>query len=74
MNGDPIAATNQIGVYNLLYWTMNLVTPGVGNINPSGIIPHTRPNVAAFAANTVAINGPVSSKDPILDQDNHKKY
>lgn len=57
MNGDPIAATNEIGVYNLLFFSMNLVTLGANGVNPAGILLHSVPNAAAFSANTMIVDG-----------------
>lgn len=60
MNSDPVAATQRIGVYNLLDWSMALATLGVDGQVVTGIVPHTPNNVAAFTARSELTNGPVS--------------
>ena len=61
MNNDPIASTQKVGVYNLLYWTFTLGTLGVAGKEVTGIIPHTPSNVVGFSARGELMDGIVSS-------------
>ena len=58
MSNVPVVATQEIGVYNLLYWTFDVSTRGVDGVVTAGIIPHTPNNVAGYGGNSVVLNGP----------------
>lgn len=64
MNGDPIAATNEIDEYNLLFFAMDIATTGIDGVVTAGLIVHSLPNAAAFSANTEVVTGtPIITAD-----------